>query len=335
MIKFVDFLINKIKGYPFYAVRGNHDFNNMLENGKQIGYPLPEVISFYLSFMPEVPYRSLDDNGLYYYFDNHDVRIRYIVIDSSYGCKIDMTRLGVNQLQWLVSDAISSTPSDYSIVLFSHIPIDLADDNMTFTPLKTILSAVNSRSSGSVVCEGIEVPYDFSVAEYNVFLVMSGHIHTDSQTYDERVLYVTTACDRVSNEMVSQYDEEPRQIRRPGDVLEQAFDVVTIKHSEENWIDLTRIGAGFSRFFNRDNITIRVGESVNLTKKLSKITPQKWRSNDSPGPIGNWRAKEWIYTSTVIELNGGVVLAKKTGSAIVYAEDDKRNKEFFLVDVID
>lgn len=331
-------LVEEVKTSSFYSVRGNHDFSCKINDNDYDGFPISQVKSTYLSFMPGVISDETDDDGLYYYFDNPVAKIRYIAIDTSYGSIIGTARLGYRQLEWILENAIKTTPDDYSMVLLSHIPISLGVDITTeyvrFKPLKEIISAINNKRSGTVICEGQELKYDFTSTSNSVLFVLSGHVHSDSQAFEDNVIYITTTCDRLSNDMVSQYEESYRQFRVFGDISEQAFDVVSFNNVDDGWIMMTRIGAGYSRFFNKKVVSLRIGETIDLSECTTFIDPQSWDANDAPGAIGSWVSRNWTRSLTVLDISDDRITTLREGEAMVFAEDKEHNKEFFLVKVL-
>ncbi len=335
--KFKSSLIDVIQDASFFAVRGNHDLSCKIDETTFDGFPIQFVIDLYLSFMPTVYYDKTEGDGLYYFFDNGETKVRYIAIDTSYGRKLGAANLGYRQLKWILDEAIGSIPEDYSLVFLTHIPISLGVDITTeysrFKPLKEIITAINNNRKGSVSCDGQELEYNFTSNTNKVLFVLSGHIHSDAQAYEDNVLYIATTCDRVSNDMVSQYEEEYRQTRKIGDITEQAFDVVSYNNSSDGWIMMTRFGAGYSRFYNKRVIALQKGDTISLLDNLSFVNPIKWDANDAPGAIGSWSCRNWTRSLTVLEINHGKITALKEGEAMVFAEDQEHNKEFFLVKV--
>lgn len=329
-------LVDKIKPASFYSLRGNHDLNCKIDENTFDGYPISYVGDMYLSYMTEVVCDKTDEDGFYYYFDNIEAKIRYIAIDTSYGSIIGSANLGYRQLSWIIENAIKTIPDGYSMVFLTHIPIstgvDTTGECARFKVLKEILSAINNNRKSSVFYDGHELSYDFTSNNNRVLFVLSGHIHSDAQAFDDNVLYITTTCDRISNDMMSQYEEDSKQYRVAGDITEQAFDVVTF--SKDEWVMAIRIGAGYCRYYNRKQITLKKGNSISLKERLSFVTPIKWDGNDAPGPIGDYRIKGWKRNLTVLSIREEQLTAQKEGEAIVFAEDKEHNKEFFFVKVI-
>lgn len=336
--KMSDTLVKKIRPAKFYSLRGNHDLNCKIDESSFDGYSISYVKDTYLSFMSDVVMDKTDDNGLYYYFDNAEARVRYIAIDTSYGSFLGKANLGYRQLSWVLKEAIESVPKDYSLVFLTHIPISLGVDITTeyvcYQPLKEIISAINNRREGTVKCDGKELSYDFTSTSNRVLFVLSGHIHSDAQAYEDNVLYLATTCDRVSNDMVSQYEEAYRKTRTTGDITEQAFDVVSFNNSSDGWIMMTRFGAGYSRFYNRKIISMQKGETISLIDNLSHLNSIKWDANDAPGAIGSWSTRNWTRTLTVLKIDDDKITALNEGEAMVFAEDIEHNKEFFMVKVV-
>lgn len=336
--KLSETLVDRIKPASFYSLRGNHDLNCKIDGNAFDGYPISYVRDVYLSFMPNVFIDKTDEDGFYYFFDNEKAKIRYIAIDTSYGSIMGTAKLGYRQLKWVLEKAIKTVPEDYSLVFLTHIPVsrgvDITTEYVRYSPLKEIIGAINNNRKGTAICDGNELEYDFSMITNRVLFVLSGHIHSDAQAYDDNVLYITTTCDRLSNDMVSQYEESYKQTRMAGDITEQAFDVVSFNNRIDGWIMMTRIGAGYSRFYNMGVIVLKMGETISLNDKLSSIDPIKWDANDAPGALGSWSSRNWTRCMSVLSVNNDLITAKNEGEAILFAEDLEHNKEFFLVKVV-
>ena len=74
--RFIQYLVNKCSKGDFYSLRGNHGFNNRLDDSSFDGYDPSDVRRFYLTHMSQVVLNDMDSLGLYYFFDSPSARIR-------------------------------------------------------------------------------------------------------------------------------------------------------------------------------------------------------------------------------------------------------------------
>ena len=335
--KLMGTMVDRIPVRSIYSLRGNHDFSCRIDESSFDGYPISYVKEVYMSFMPKVIMDRTDNDGLYYFFDNDDVKVRYIAVDTSYGNKLGAANIGFRQLKWILEVALNTAPENYSLVFLSHIPIskgvDITTEYLQFTCLRELIGAINNKRKGIVKYDGKELEYDFTSSTNTVLFVLSGHIHCDGQAFEDNVLYITTTCDRVSNDMTSQYEETYKQTRRFGDITEQAFDVVSYSNENDGWVLMTRFGSGYSRYYNKRIISLRKCDTITLDDKLTFVMPVKWDGNDAPGPTGSWSSHGWIRNLSVVGIKGNQITALEEGEAMIFAEDIRHNKEFFLIKV--
>ena len=114
-----------------YAIRGNHDFTYKNRN-TEIGKTLTQkevskrIINCCTS---NIVSDNTNDSACYYFVDDISNQIRYIVFDTddigTYG-NIPWgyrSSISYNQLDWIVKNAILTTPENYGIIFLSHIPI--------------------------------------------------------------------------------------------------------------------------------------------------------------------------------------------------------------------
>ena len=324
-----------IKGYGnLYKVRGNHDFTIKESGDSEGGRTLSQHQTFQYLFKdaPNSIVRNADDpDGCYYYFDDDNSHIRFIILDTDDSVNEGNVPWGVNngvhdiQLDWIANTAILNTPDNYGIIIVSHIPITDTTTQYfsTFKNLLQVVSAVNSKSAGIIG----PVSYDFSaLSNVRVLLYLSGHQHHDMQTYQNGVLHVVTACDTA----YSDYLSDPFVVDKSGryGANAQCFDGVCIDKDKEN-ISFIRFGVGGNRFFHLRTIKLKVGEErlMNITQKGKDFT---WHSYNSSGnSYANW---VWTLSNTIVAVDGqGIVSGIVPGEAVVLNMNEKGDKEFYNI----
>lgn len=324
-----------VKGFGnVYKVRGNHDFTIRAYEDSEDGRTLSQHQTFQYLFhdAPVGVVRNTEDpNGCYYYFDDDNCNVRYIIIDTDDSVEEGNVPWGVIngvhdvQLNWIANTAILNTPDNYGIIIVSHIPITDTTTQYfsTYKNLLQVVNAVNSKSAGIIG----PVSYDFSaLSNVRVLLYLSGHQHHDMQTYQNGVLHVVTACDTA----YSDYLSDPFVVDKSGryGANAQCFDGVCIDKNKEN-ISFIRFGVGGNRFFHLQPVRFKVGEEVllNISQKGDAFT---WHSYNSSGnSYANW---VWTLSNTIVAVDGqGVVSGIVPGEAVVLNMNERGDKEFYNV----
>lgn len=312
----------------YYKVRGNHDFTffKSEKHFKGLSLSNEETADLLLKNCPAKLHRNANEKGAcYYYFDDNENKLRFIVLDTTDSvpniATSDGNILGVHetQLRWLADSAISTTPKRFSLVIVSHVPI--ADKRIWFYPIyqnvRQLLDGVATRSSGLIG----NVKYDFThLSNVDVLMYIAGHAHYDSETYYNNVLHLTTASDVNWTTINS----KQRNIKE-GTVDEQCFDCICI-NKRNKLVHAFRIGYGNDRHFHLAPNYL----SVNKRKKLktSMIKPVNWTIIDTD----NVHLKKESKVNQFVEIsNDGFVKGLKECSVVVVAKDRKGNKEFFNV----
>lgn len=362
-IKAFDELARKVSLYArFYAVRGNHDFHEY-NGGSKYRHSAAEDVAHIAKITDDMGRHDnvkSDPEGIYYYVDNKEdgVEIRYFFLDSFHASAGGYLQLGLTQLNWLV-DALNSTPEDYKIVIITHAPIngkffasgkETYNDNYAY--LRTIIREYNGRNDGSInysrnngtTTETGTVAYDFRSADAQIIAIINGHVHSDNQAYYDGIPFVSVICDKHNHHNFSPFCEDTdldTTSKTKGTSKEQALEAVTI-NATKDIISFHRIGLGFDRHFHIGEISIEAGETQTLSAE--KITADKWTACDedihTPACLlsNNQTAVDsdydWPYDDNVATISDGVVSALEPGDAIVFAEDENHNKEFWHVKVI-
>jgi hypothetical protein len=139
-----------------YQVRGNHDFwgfdSSFIDNNGLNNTQVSNVIMY-----PQIRdiVRNLEDNpskGNYYYVDNKASKLRYIFVDEFDGVYAAPSGHWENsvlyvmtskQINWLVNQAILTTPSGYNIIVIGHCGVlpYVSEAAGYYQKLKNILAA--------------------------------------------------------------------------------------------------------------------------------------------------------------------------------------------------
>lgn len=324
-----------IKGYGnLYKVRGNHDFAIKDDENSEGGKTLSQHQTFQYLFHDapvEVVRNTEDPDGCYYYFDDGNSNIRFIILDTEDSVNEGNIPWGVIngvhdvQLDWIANTAIASTPKNYSIVFVSHIPITDTTTQFypTFSNPLMLVSAVNAKSSGRIRT----VNYDFSSLDnVRVLLYLSGHQHHDMQTYQNGVLHVVTACDTAYSDYIS----DPFVVDKSGrhGANAQCFDCVCIDQNKEK-LTFVRFGVGGSRIFHLNPIRIKVGDAVlaDITQTGNDFT---WYSYNSSG--NSYSNYVWTLHNTYVNVDKqGMIKGLASGESVVLNMNEKGDKEFYNV----
>ena len=221
-----------------YLTLGNHDIN--ITDGNH--FTNKEV---YALFMRAIEHKVNISKKLYYYFDNPEQKIRYIILDGHWPTDKDMRDVSLDyaaQLNWLDS-VVSELDSTWDIVVFQHIIygystiIDNIPTNIRYSELAELLIAKLDS-------------YQNNPARPRVLAIITGHLHYDYGRYSENGHYpiIATTTDSTWG-FANNIDVPWSHERTIGTINEQAFDVIQIDR-DNNKIYCTRIGYGSDREFN-------------------------------------------------------------------------------------
>ena len=273
-------VINRLKNFKdrflnnnLLITLGNHDDNSMMKDfSKVITHAEMKKIMF--SDMQDVTF----GNGLYYYKDFHNYKIRLIVLNSEDIPEYDSSMkykgqwdyaFSNEQLNWVAHTALNT---DYKIIFCSHTPMvqnvegfDLAIRNSE--AMLGIMKAYTLGESYSGSNTTGDFKYNVSVT-YNkkgtIVCCLFGHVHADNVVYKDNIAHISTTCDKYNQRFGSS------QNGQLGNFNEIAFDVLTVKDDKGY---LTRFGEGKDRIFNYINNTNKnQNENINIkTKKDFKL----------------------------------------------------------------
>ncbi|HGD0580838.1 TPA: phage tail spike protein, partial [Clostridium perfringens] len=239
-----------------FITLGNHDDNsNYKDFSKVITHSEMKKLMF--SDMQDVTF----GNGLYYYKDFHEHKIRLIVLNSEDIPEYDISMkykgqwdyaFSNEQLNWVAHTALNT---DYKIIFCSHTPMlqnvegfDLAIRNSE--AMLGIMKAYTTGTSYSSSNNTGDYKYNVSV-DYNkkgtIVCCLFGHVHADNIVYKDNIAHISTTCSNCSYRYGSSHVENAT-----GTVNEIALDFLTVRNDMGF---LTRFGAGSDRSFTYVNNT--------------------------------------------------------------------------------
>ena len=233
----------------------------------------------------------------YYYIDNHQKKIRYIIMSSFSEITPESDPAAgpgyeSDQITWLSNVALN-VESGWKILIFTHAVYYMHMGTGAFTDIANnsdFLNAVNNYSgNGEIVA------------------IFQGHIHRDTFIYtDSGIPIIVTTCDRNVPYTNAQGYTDINVDRTAGTIKEQAFDVVGVDFNDET-IKTIRIGAGNNRIFHYT--VLNIVSSVTLTSTLSGTVT--WSSSDD----------------NVATVSSGVVSAVGHGSIDIIATNEDEEFE--------
>lgn len=308
------------KAGKLYCLRGNHDFT--IKSSDNTGSTFSQKKTAGLIF--EQTDRSIvrntqEETGCYYYFDDNNYKIRYVILDTNDSeAHEDMAwglscRVSAQQISWLANDAILTTPQSYSIIILSHIGVTSATNPncSDFAIVKSLIDAVQSRKAFN--SNGVAADFSKLNDGVNILMCLSGHTHQDLQTYSGGVWHITTASDAFYMDYKNALINPPVSKREKKSVTEHVIDCVSFDRIN-NRIIFNRMGCGANRIFNLTPIKIKSNSSVKLFDK-SQCTNFYGIYSAGSEKYSNG----WTVSRSNIELTGdGYLNAAGTENAIAY-----------------
>lgn len=336
-----------------YNMKGNHDFtinNKNSDAPESWTYSSQSAHNFIMgrASLDNLVTNENDPEACYYYVDNTLQHIRYIVIDTSDTAHEGKVAWGVafnfgkKQAQWIAEKAILTTPKGWSIVVMAHIP-PITPEHIYEKKLADFITAAANRQKVQI----FDTVFDFTANQGQILCFLGGHMHQDMQTYHKGLLHLVTSCDACYQDYrfspLFHAPDIPQKIK--GTIWEQTFDVVNIDR-EANRIDMLRIGGGYNRHFHLKPIILHKGSKA-LPQSLfmssdEEVTPAsgaeptndtqiKWYASDTLG-YKQTADKIWQIPCTVISIDEhGNITAQTQGEAIIWAQKENGEKEFFYV----
>ena len=220
------------------AMRGNHDATGNLT----------ESAYYDIMISPLLENAEISDE-LYYYYDNTDLKIRYIVTDSVASKTNNLT--SEKQISWLKSK-ILELDSEWTTVIFHHGIWEgsASESNLSFS------------TDGKLIVDAIDSIYDD--AKCTIAGIYSGHTHRDYLGYSEKGYALVSVTVNASSSALTKYDPENSQ-RPTGTTKEEALEIVFITPST-NTIETIRIGAGSNKTISYSSNVPRDVSGVSLSK---------------------------------------------------------------------
>ena len=203
-----------------FSTVGNHDFNTV--GNLDTDTYLTANNLYNLIMRSQEPWMDTKNTIYCNYFDNDSAKVRFIqfyyTVDSGY----------IADVASALTEALTETPTGWSVVLLSHAYWNLTTPETTATTYADIILDTMDEMGAEVA------------------LWICGHTHADRDTTltsngGKKLLIVSTSTDALGQNPIS-----PAMTR--GDATEQVIDYVQID-TENKTVKLTRIGAGQSRLF--------------------------------------------------------------------------------------
>lgn len=260
------------EGLDYLPANGNHDDGSLWDREGYINNPTAvnhlthkELYELMYSHLPELGAKfnenEEENSSLYYYLDDEDTKIRYIVIDSGdvpytldeegklkYQAQWDFA-MSQKQVDWLVNDALKFDEEGWGVVVTTHyVPYPESEkgkvkERRHMSILTDILDAYkNGESINADYYEGDfanHVEADFSeYVKSDIIAVLAGDRHKDRLEYSEAgIPHIFTA------NSVTYYAQSNR---KDGDKSEMLYDVITLNRPNRK-LYITRVGAGENR----------------------------------------------------------------------------------------
>lgn len=201
-----------------YHVAGNHDYFSP-STGRDLYYCMDSANNNQIGN----PFEH------YWYVDNVQLKIRYIVLNSftrANGSTTITAGYDETQRTWFRDVALNLPGIDWDVIVFTHILRTTTPSISGASDVETIIDTFNADAShtGKILC------------------VFQGHTHWDAVYHTPGgVPVITTTCDKwdLSNESELAQEQPGRVL---GTITEQAFDVVVLNRAAKTFT-CVRIGA--------------------------------------------------------------------------------------------
>ena len=301
-------LISKVGDYsiPFLFAEGNyvHDmgYKGELTRKKVQDY----VCGLIKDVKADAVYNENDINS-YYYFDDNTIGCRFFILDSQdYGDSRLKYGFSDQQVSFIAKALDDAYEKELPVVFFAHMP-----------PVAELFAEgydYGMKSNGKKMVDAIG---DFSSKGGNVLAYIYGHDHWDNYYYDNqnRIPYICMINDFPSTYAINKPSLWGNPIRYPRSkkgIIQYAMDAYVI-NSNTKGIKVFRFGAGVNRYINVEPLIVKAGDTATLTTELEGVV--QWHSDDE----------------RIALCNGGVIEGVAYGTALVTAQDEKGNFEFFNV----
>ncbi len=243
-IMFFELCENMKESVNLYYARGNHDIKTRHAPGTREGYVMPydelcKTIMGYNSKGTVGP-----DGTMYYYVDDKENKVRYIVLDTWFSPSLEEdalwgTKFGMEkeEIKWLVNDAlrIENGGEGWDIVAFGHVSCipEVQSYESFLDCIAEIFTDFKNKRNGKYG--------DFTNEKSDFVAYICGHNHVDNDAVKDNTLFIST-----SSSAPLQDDVWKRVV---GTVDEELFDVFVIDKDNKK-LKAIRVGAGKDREFN-------------------------------------------------------------------------------------
>lgn len=334
-------------GMMLFTAKGNHDYTirHSSKSTEGFTYSGREARDFIMSSKgcASAVTNLEDPEACYYYYDNSQAKIRYVIADTTDSIDGKATfwavRSGMHekQLIWLADQAISTLPAGWSAVVAHHIPITgcvgTEGEKNTFASFRNLLEAYQNRGRTTLCGKS----YDFASAKGRILLDITGHHHGECQTFQKGILHVSEPCDAAYGDYILRSKpwcgDLPK--KEKGTIYEQTFDAVQLDPAHD-LVYFTRVGGGQNRVIHTNARVIKVGQQISFapTHVAGTLT---WGCYDAdrveyvsvPGRKFQRNIKYFNTFATIAET--GILTALAPGEVMVMARDTHLDKEIFPV----
>lgn len=246
-----------------YVIAGNHDdnryinFDNLKESPSQYDYTKGEMFSYYIAKGVHSPVvYNKTNNGLDYYVDYSEFKIRMFFIDSNFYNLIEKETYPIYANQWAygysnetlawLREQLGLVPNDYSVILVSHMS-PVRENNAVGATSETPYT--NYQNMGNVKA----AIQDFINGGGNYIATLYGHSHIDFSNTDPwlEINFAAQKCQNGSGKIIDSEGNETiitRPQRTVGTYTEDCWNVVLVLPQSRK-IKVIRFGAGEDREF--------------------------------------------------------------------------------------
>lgn len=264
----------------FYTL-GNHEWQNGTAN---------DHVVMYRELLSNKSYLQGNPEGFYYYFDDTDKKIRYLVINTSDG---NYNAVTSSQLTWIRNSVQLPTP-EWNLIVFGHIDI-MPNDPITSDYQSNAASSITNALSST---NGTIIGY------------FCGHEHIDRISKVNDTFYQTILLNDSCAQETS-FTNIKTPTRTLGTVSEQAISIVSI-NLNTHVVTIRRIGAGENLTYTYTKGTSSSGATYTITRNLTNCTS----SSSVVAVVENASHTETFTANTGYALDGATVTITMGGTDI-------------------
>ncbi len=252
-------LFSRIENKMLLA-QGNHDpaYSTIPGHGYAESLTAGQIYEYMFRFQTQYPNRVFGEGGTYFYADDCEHKIRYIVLNSHDTPNDDVkpdgfpmypkmrcVGFGQTQLRWFAETALDVPTPDsgadvpWTVVLCTHESVCGDEEYFNREIVLGLIDAFRKhtvyegRSDCTDPAYNASVCADFTGRGGDFAVWVGGHTHRDMEQNADGILLLTTASDSFND---------------IGNTDEQCFDIFTVNKAEHT-ICATRIGRGEDRAF--------------------------------------------------------------------------------------